>query len=103
MDDTSRAGIFVGLSELYKGVIVYFNATHDFEAAINVAWDVESFPLAEAAPPEPPPPTPPPADPPSAGTCPRARPCTYYPHGAPPAVLRSATAAPHGPSCGLPA
>jgi hypothetical protein len=32
MSDTARAGVFVGMSELYKGVIVYYPEDHSFEA-----------------------------------------------------------------------
>ena len=55
MSPTAREGVFVGMSELYKGYIVYYPDTHEFEAAIHVTWDAEQFPLKNALPPPPPP------------------------------------------------
>ena len=55
MSDTSRAGVFFGVSELYKGVIVWYPDTNEFEAAINVDWADDEYPLVDAAPPPRPP------------------------------------------------
>ena len=63
MSDTARAGLFVGMSELYKGYICYYPDTGEFEACINATFDPKSFPLlATVAPEEPvvPAPMPPP-------------------------------------------
>ena len=52
MADTARAGVFVGMSELYKGVICYYPQTHTFEPCIHVKYDKWSMPLKDAVPPE---------------------------------------------------
>jgi hypothetical protein len=62
MADTARAGIFVGMSELYKGYICYYPDTGEFEPVINAEFDPGVFPmLAYAASEKPvlPPPLPP--------------------------------------------
>ena len=35
MDNTARAAVFAGMSEIYKGYIGYFPDTHEFCADIN--------------------------------------------------------------------
>ena len=60
MSATSRAGLFGGMSELYKGAIIYYPDTHEFEAAIHYRVDKAQFPLVDSrAPPPPPLPLPP--------------------------------------------
>ena len=54
MSDTARAGVFVGMSELYKGVIVYYPEDHSFEAVSHAKYDVDCMPMLDMAPPPPP-------------------------------------------------
>ena len=64
MADTAREGCFVGMSEVYKGVIFYCPRTHDFDASVHAKFDsglTKVMPmLAMAAPPSDPAPLPPP-------------------------------------------
>ena len=57
MADTARAGVFCGMSELYKGVIAYYPETHEFEAASHVKYDPGCMPMRDMGP-SPPPRTP---------------------------------------------
>ena len=45
MSPVARPGVFVGMSELYKGYIVYYPDTHEFEAAVHCDFDEGSMPL----------------------------------------------------------
>ena len=45
MDETARSMIFVGMSELYKGYILYDPATGGFETAIHCVFRRDQYPL----------------------------------------------------------
>ena len=54
MDPIARAGVHVGMSEIFKGYIIYYPDTLEFEAAIHCDFDEAVFPMREASHPEPP-------------------------------------------------
>ena len=45
MAETSKQGVFVGISEMYKGYVVYFPEDGTFEAAIHCDFVPNEFPL----------------------------------------------------------
>ena len=45
MSETSKQGVFVGISEMYKGYVVYFPKDGTFEAAIHCDFVPNEFPL----------------------------------------------------------
>ena len=45
MADTAREGVFMGMSEIYKGVIFYCPLTHDFDASIFAKFDPGVMPM----------------------------------------------------------
>jgi hypothetical protein len=55
MADTAREGCFMGMSEIYKGVVFYDPLTHDFDASIHARFDPGVMPMLDM--------TPPPSDP----------------------------------------
>ena len=55
MDDTARAAVFSGMSEIYKGYIGYYPDTGEFCADINCTFAVDRYPVLEAMPPARPP------------------------------------------------
>lgn len=54
LSPTARAGVFVGVSEVYKGYVVYYPETQEFESTVHCVFDDECLPLVDAAPPPPP-------------------------------------------------
>ena len=63
MDDTARAAVFAGMSEIYKGYIGYFPDTGGFCADINCTFAVNRYLVLETRPPAPPPADMPPVTP----------------------------------------
>ena len=55
MADTARAGVFMGMSEVFKGVICYYPDTHEFEAAIHASYEPDVMPIKAMLPPPSPP------------------------------------------------
>lgn len=51
LSPTARAGVFVGVSEVYKGYVVYYPETQEFESSIHCVFDDECMPFVDAAPP----------------------------------------------------
>ena len=60
MSASARAGVFVGMSEIYKGYIVYYPDTQEFDACIHAKFDQSQLPMLDARYPDPPPRPPPP-------------------------------------------
>ena len=45
MADTAREGVFMGMSEIYKGVIFYCPLTHDFDASTHATFEPGVMPM----------------------------------------------------------